>query len=38
MQCPSVEVWRRTEDVPISHAKDPSPVLDLLDLPEGTER
>jgi predicted DNA-binding protein with PD1-like motif len=33
---PSLEVWRRTEDVPVRRAKDPSSGLDLLDLPEGT--
>jgi predicted DNA-binding protein with PD1-like motif len=35
---PTLEVWLRTEDVPVRRAKDPSSHLDLLDLPEGTER
>jgi predicted DNA-binding protein with PD1-like motif len=34
---PTLEVWLRTEDVPVRRAEDPSSGLDLLDLPEGTE-
>jgi predicted DNA-binding protein with PD1-like motif len=35
---PTLEVWLRTEDVTVRRARDPSSGLDLLDLPEGTER
>jgi predicted DNA-binding protein with PD1-like motif len=34
---PTLEVWLRSEDVPVRRAKDPSSGLDLLDLPEGAE-
>jgi len=35
---PTLEVWLRTEDVPVRRAEDPASGLDLLDLPEDTER
>lgn len=35
---PTLEVWLRTEDVPVRRGKDPSTGLELLDLPEGSER
>ncbi len=31
---PTLEVWLRTEDVPVRRAKDEATGLDLLDLPE----
>ena len=31
---PTLEVWLRTEDVPVRRAPDPATGLDLLDLPE----
>jgi uncharacterized protein len=31
---PTLEVWLRTEDVPVRRAHDPTSGLDLLDLPE----
>jgi predicted DNA-binding protein with PD1-like motif len=33
---PTLEVWLRTEDVPVRRAKDGQTGLDLLDLPEHT--
>ena len=32
---PTLEVWLRTEDVPVRRAPDPATGLDLLDLPDG---
>ena len=31
---PTLELWLRTEDVPVRRAHDPATGLDLLDLPE----
>jgi uncharacterized protein len=31
---PTLELWLRTEDVPVRRTNDPSSGLDLLDLPE----
>jgi uncharacterized protein len=35
---PTLEVWLRTEDVPVQRAPDPATGLDLLDLPDRMPR
>lgn len=31
---PTMEIWLRTEDIPVRRSKDPATGLDLLDLPD----
>jgi predicted DNA-binding protein with PD1-like motif len=33
---PTLEVWLRTENVPVRRTRDEATGLDLLDLPQGT--